>query len=76
MSIDWGQMVTVEDKSRRAEEAKRSAANIEARAYLASTDWYVTRLQETGQAVPKEVLDSRADARASVTDNSTGTYHV
>lgn len=47
-------------------ETARVAANTEARAYLASTDWYVTRLQETGQPVPEEVLVSRAAAREKV----------
>lgn len=66
MSIDWGQLVTAEDKARQAEEAQRAADNTEARAYLASTDWYVIRLQETGQPVPEDVLASRAAAREKV----------
>lgn len=36
---------------------------LEARQYLASTDWYVIRLQETGKAIPAEVLDARQKAR-------------
>lgn len=47
---------------------QRRADNIEARAYLASTDWYVIRQQETGQPAPEEVLASRAAARAKVVD--------
>lgn len=43
-------------------------ANIEARTYLSSTDWYVIRLQETGQAVPEEILESRSQARSRVVD--------
>lgn len=35
----------------------------EAKKYLANTDWYVTRLTETGTAIPEEVLVARADAR-------------
>jgi hypothetical protein len=67
--IDWSQLITVEDKDRQAEEAQRATGNTEARAYLAETDWYVIRLQETGQPVPDDVLKSRAEARASVIDN-------
>lgn len=52
-------------------EAERIAAiNTSARNYLFSTDWYVIRLQETGQAVPDEVLKLRAEARASVIDST------
>lgn len=39
-------------------EAQASAAE-----YLRSTDWYVTRLAETGKAIPEDVLASRAEAR-------------
>jgi hypothetical protein len=37
----------------------------QARGFLASTDWYVTRLTETGQAIPDEVAAQRAAARAA-----------
>ena len=47
-------------------------ANAEARAYLISTDWYVIRLQETGQAVPEDIRTARAEARASVVDIPSG----
>lgn len=40
--------------------------NAEARAYLASTDWYVIRSQETGDPVPEEILVKRAKRRAEV----------
>lgn len=35
----------------------------EARAYLASTDWYVVRRSETGEPIPQDVMDKRAAAR-------------
>lgn len=35
-------------------------------AYLASTDWYVTRYAETGVAVPSEIADKRQAARARI----------
>jgi len=36
----------------------------ESLSYLASTDWYYTRLAETGQVVPEDVLNKRIAARA------------
>lgn len=41
-------------------------ANAEARAYLSSTDWYVIRQQETGVAIPQDILDARNLARSKV----------
>ncbi len=38
-------------------------AKAEARQYLLSTDWYVTRFAETGVAVPEDVTAKRAEAR-------------
>ena len=35
----------------------------EARAYLASTDWYVVRRSETGEPIPQDVMTNRAAAR-------------
>ena len=40
--------------------------NSEARGYLASTDWYAIRQQETGVAIPADVLAKRAEARLAV----------
>lgn len=36
------------------------------RTYLADTDWYVIRLQETGQPIPQDILDERAAARERI----------
>lgn len=38
-------------------------AQAKATEYLRSTDWYVTRLAETGKPIPKDVLTARAEAR-------------
>lgn len=38
-------------------------AQARARAYLASTDWMITRQMETGKPVPEAVLEKRAAAR-------------
>lgn len=47
-------------------EQSQARVNAEARAYLASTDWYVIRQQETGQPVPSDVQALRAAARERV----------
>lgn len=41
-------------------------ANAEARAYLQSTDWYVTRFTETGKEIPEEVKTKRDEARLQI----------
>jgi hypothetical protein len=38
----------------------------EARYYLYSTDWYVTRFAETGKAIPEEILLKRKQARETI----------
>ena len=53
-------------------EQLQAQANTEARAYLASTDWYVIRQQETGEPIPDDVMAERAEARASVVDIPAG----
>lgn len=44
----------------------QEVVNEQSRAYLANTDWYVIRFQETGEAIPQEILDERAAARDRV----------
>ena len=41
-----------------AEQAKKEALY-----YLNSTDWYVTRMSETGVAIPEDVLAKRTECR-------------
>ena len=36
---------------------------LNAKQYLAETDWYITRQAETGTPIPEEVLSKRAQAR-------------
>ena len=55
-------VITEEQKAR--EEQER--INQEARAYLAETDWYVIRAQETGVEVPVDILQKRQEARDRV----------
>ena len=49
-------------------EELQSQKNAEARAYLASTDWYVVRKAETGTEIPADVLEKRQAARDSVVE--------
>ena len=49
-----------------AAEQDRKRINTESLIYLAETDWYVIRNQETGIPVPADVLERRAAARVSV----------
>lgn len=42
--------------------------NMKARAYLASTDWYVTRWIERGIPIPQEIAEKRAKAVDSIVD--------
>lgn len=44
----------------------QAAINAQSLAYLAQTDWYIIRLQETGDAVPSDVLSARQAARLAV----------
>ena len=48
--------------------AARAEANHAARAYLTSTDWYVTRMLETGTPIPPVVSARRSAAREAVAD--------
>lgn len=42
--------------------------NAEALSYLASTDWYVIRKQETGAEIPADILAKRQEARDSIVE--------
>lgn len=44
--------------------------NVDSLVHLAETDWYVTRYAETGVAIPQDILDSRAAARAAIVEDS------
>ena len=46
----------------------QEVTNATSRAYLASTDWYITRKAETGDAVPSEITTLRSAARAAITE--------
>ena len=44
----------------------QSETNATSQAYLAFTDWYITRHAETAVAVPADVTTARAEARAAI----------
>ena len=44
----------------------RARTNATSQAYLASTDWYITRHAETAVAVPADVTTARAAAREAI----------
>ena len=44
----------------------QAETNATSQAYLASTDWYITRHAETAVAVPEEITTARASARAAI----------
>lgn len=57
--VDLTQLEKVKtDKEVEADQSRQSAI-----AYLSSTDWYVVRQFETGEKVPDEISELRAEAR-------------
>ena len=44
----------------------QAETNATSQAYLAFTDWYITRHAETAVAVPADVTTARAEARAAI----------
>jgi len=44
----------------------QAETNATSRAYLASTDWYVTRRSDTSEAIPADIDTARAEARAAI----------
>jgi len=55
--------LTQTDVDKRKSEADRQAEIATLSTYLASTDWYATRLAETGKAIPGGILTARQAAR-------------
>lgn len=47
-------------------EEYQTKVNAEARAYLASTDWYAVRFAETGVVIPADIAAARQSAREAV----------
>ena len=55
--------LTQADVDQRKAEADRQAEIATLLTYLTSTDWYATRLAETGKAIPDEIAAERQKAR-------------
>ncbi len=55
--------LTQADVDQRKAEADRQTEIAMLSTYLTSTDWYATRLAETGKAIPDEILTARQVAR-------------
>jgi len=58
--------LTQADVDQRKAEADRQAEIATLSTYLTSTDWYATRLAETGKAIPDEILTARQAARDKI----------
>ena len=56
----------VEPRPALTPEQQQELKNAQSRAYLAETDWYVTRFAETGVPIPDEIKQKRAEAREAV----------
>ena len=65
---DWSEIKPCDPATKTAHEQAeaQTAINQEAMAYLKSTDWYVVRAMDSGEAIPSEVKIGRADARAVI----------
>lgn len=63
IKINQDQILTAADKASQLAAEAEEAARGQALAYLAETDWHVTRMVETGVAIPNDVSKARAEAR-------------
>ena len=60
--------LTQADVDKRKSEADRMAEIATLSTYLTNTDWYATRLAETGKAIPDEILTARQSARDRISE--------
>lgn len=65
-NIDLSQLLTANAKAEAEAAANKEAVQTAALAYLADTDWYVTRKVEMGKEIPEEILSARTAARAAL----------
>lgn len=63
-SDDWTDIKPCPQSEKDAHEAEQESQ--EALAYLSSTDWYVMRSADSGEPMPEEIKQARADARLRV----------
>jgi hypothetical protein len=57
---------TLEQVEQELAQQEQERINNESQEYLKSTDWYVVRQQETGVAIPQDILDARQAARNTI----------
>lgn len=63
--------ITIEEaKELAVQNAPKPDPKEEAKYYLASTDWYVTRKMETKKAIPKDIVEKRDAARKVLSGES------
>jgi len=60
--------LTQTDVDQRKAESDRLAEIATLESLLASTDWYATRLAETGKAIPDEISIQRQSARDRISE--------
>ena len=60
----WSDVLAADSEA--SAQVEREKVNAAARAYLASTDWYIIRQGETGAEVPADILEARQAARDSI----------
>jgi len=60
--------LTQANVDQRKAEANRQVEIATLSTYLTSTDWYATRLAETGKAIPTEILTERQVARDRISE--------
>lgn len=65
--IDWSKKKGAAAVAAEAAAQQLATQMAEAQRYLDDTDWYVTRMAETGQPLPPNVSKRRAAARVRVT---------
>lgn len=63
---DVNNVIEPEFTSEELAQEAQDKINQEALAYLASTDWYITRLMEADTVIPEEITTLRAEARAKI----------
>lgn len=64
--MTWKTLKTAEDKAAEQLAIENEATKAEASRVLSESDWYITRLAETGKAVPKSVTKEREKARETL----------
>ena len=70
VKYSYKQLFTTETNDEKLEKIAKTMLIQIAKQYLASTTWYVERLNDpsSGKAIPQEVLDGRSQARATINE--------